>query len=84
MVILICMKTAISLPDELFTKVENKAKRLGVSRSRLFTIALTEYMQESDSEDITDRLNEIFNTQSSSLDTKVMEMQEVSIGNESW
>ena len=78
------MKTAVSLPDELFTKVENKAKRLGVSRSHLFAIALEEYLQESDYEDITDRLNEVYDSQSSSLDSEIAEMQHASVDNESW
>jgi len=34
------MKTAISLPDELFKAAEFPARRLGVSRSRLYATAL--------------------------------------------
>ena len=78
------MKTAVSLPDELFIRVENKAKRLGVSRSRLFAIALEEYLQESDNEDTTNRLNEIHDTQSNSLDSEIAKMQHASVDNESW
>ena len=83
-VILLQMKTAISLPDELFTKVEHEAKRLGVSRSHLFAIALEKYLHESDYVDITNRLNEIYDTELSSLDSEIVEMQHTSVDNESW
>ena len=83
-VILIRVKTAVSLPDELFKKVENKAKQLGVSRSHLFAIALEEYLHESDYEDITHRLNEVYETESSSLKSEIVEMQHTSVDNESW
>ena len=38
------MKTAISIPDELFREVELCSRRLKVSRSRLFADAVREYL----------------------------------------
>jgi predicted transcriptional regulator len=38
------MKTAISIPDDLFHEVEACKRRLKVSRSRLFTDAAREYI----------------------------------------
>jgi predicted transcriptional regulator len=38
------MKTAISVPDEVFRQAEQAAKRLGVSRSELFTRAVRAYL----------------------------------------
>lgn len=38
------MKTAISIPDELFHEVEQCARRLKVSRSRFFAEAVREYL----------------------------------------
>jgi len=38
------MKTAISIPDELFHEVEQCSRRLRVSRSRLFADAAREYL----------------------------------------
>jgi hypothetical protein len=40
------MKTAISIPDEVFRDAERAAKRLGVTRSELFTRAVREYLGE--------------------------------------
>lgn len=52
------MKTAVSLPDELFRDAERLARRLGKSRSRLYRDALAEYVQRHDPDDITRRLND--------------------------
>jgi predicted transcriptional regulator len=38
------VKTAISIPDELFREVELCSRRLKVSRSRLFADAVREYV----------------------------------------
>lgn len=38
------MKTAISIPDQLFHEVEQCSRRLRVSRSRLFADAAREYL----------------------------------------
>jgi metal-responsive CopG/Arc/MetJ family transcriptional regulator len=39
------MKTAVSLPDELFGEADRLAERLGVSRSRLYARALAELLE---------------------------------------
>jgi metal-responsive CopG/Arc/MetJ family transcriptional regulator len=39
------MKTAISLPDELFEQAEAVARDLGMSRSRLIRTALEEFLK---------------------------------------
>ena len=40
------MKTAISIPDEVFEQAERYAKKLGVSRSELFTRAMRGFLDE--------------------------------------
>jgi hypothetical protein len=47
------MKTAISIPDQVFRRAEATAKRLGVSRSELFTRAAVEFMKSHPPEDVT-------------------------------
>lgn len=42
------MKTAISVPDDLFVAVDRKAKELGMSRSALFSTAAAAYLSELD------------------------------------
>jgi metal-responsive CopG/Arc/MetJ family transcriptional regulator len=38
------MKTAISIPDDVFKQAERAAKRLGLSRSELFTRAVQAFL----------------------------------------
>lgn len=47
------MKTAISIPDAIFRRAEAAAKRLGVSRSELFTRAAVEFLKANPPEDVT-------------------------------
>jgi hypothetical protein len=39
-----CMKTAISVPDEVFSQVESRAAELGISRSEFFARAARQYL----------------------------------------
>lgn len=51
------MKTAISLPDELFETADELATRTGRSRSQLYADALREYLERHDDDRITERLD---------------------------
>lgn len=51
------MKTAISLPDELFARAEKLARKTGKSRSQLYQEALAEYLLRRDGDEITEALN---------------------------
>jgi metal-responsive CopG/Arc/MetJ family transcriptional regulator len=61
------MKTAISLPDELFKAAESLAGRLGVSRSRLYATALEEYLSRHQTRRVSERLDAVYGTESSTL-----------------
>lgn len=51
------MKTAISVPDDTFQRVEQAAKRLGVSRSEFYARAAQSWLDALDDEDTTDAIN---------------------------
>jgi metal-responsive CopG/Arc/MetJ family transcriptional regulator len=51
------MKTAISLPNDLFKEAEAAAKDLGLSRSKLVQTALEEFLKRRREEKITAALN---------------------------
>ncbi len=51
------MKTAISLPNELFEEAEAAAKELGLSRSKLMQTALEEFLKRRRDERVTAALN---------------------------
>ncbi|HHT9126548.1 MAG TPA: ribbon-helix-helix domain-containing protein [Candidatus Brocadiia bacterium] len=54
------MKTAISVPDELFKKIEKIAKEYNYSRSELFTIAAREFIEKIKSRKLLDAINEAY------------------------
>lgn len=60
------MKTAISIPDDLFEKAEKTAKELGLPRSRLFALAIEEFIDHHSKETITEKLNLVYGKQNQS------------------
>ena len=52
------MKTAVSLPDDVFEEAERLARRLGKSRSRLYRDALAEYLTRHDPDDLTRKIDD--------------------------
>jgi metal-responsive CopG/Arc/MetJ family transcriptional regulator len=57
LVILSRVKTAISLPDATFERVETAAKRLGVSRSEFFARAAERWLEDLDDDQTTTAIN---------------------------
>lgn len=53
------MKTAVSIPDELFAEADSVARRLGVSRSQLYARALEMFLAAQQSDPVTEKLNEL-------------------------
>lgn len=51
------MKTAISIPDEVFEGAERLARRTKRSRSRLFSDALKEYLARHTPDRVTEAMN---------------------------
>ncbi len=80
------MKTAISVPDSLFEAGEELARRLGKSRSQLYTEALQAFLDQRRDERITERLNEIYDAEPelAELDPVLKEMQYRSLPKEEW
>lgn len=78
------MKTAISLPDDLFRSGDSLAKRLGVSRSELYARALAEYLAKHRTDQITQRLNAVYATEDSRLDPSFAAAQAQALPRERW
>jgi antitoxin MazE6 len=51
------VKTAISVPDETFRRVEQAAKRLGVSRSEFYARAAQSWLDALEDEGTTEAIN---------------------------
>ncbi|MDZ8263653.1 ChpI protein [Nostoc sp. ChiQUE01b] len=78
------MKTAISIPDPLFAAAEEFAKRMGLSRSQLYAVALQEYLRSHKRDEITQQLDAVYADEDSSLDPLFVKLQAHTISEENW
>jgi metal-responsive CopG/Arc/MetJ family transcriptional regulator len=62
------VKTAVSIPTDLFQQAERRARRLGVSRSELYARALERLLRQEPDKDVTTALEAIYSSEDSSLD----------------
>lgn len=69
------MKTAVSIPDDLFQEAEKLARRLGVGRSALYAQALSQLVASERRSWVTEALNEVYANEDSRLDPVLAEMQ---------
>ena len=53
------MKTAVSIPDDIFHGAERLARRSRKSRSRLFSDALKEYLARHAPNEVTEAMNKV-------------------------
>lgn len=53
------MKTAVSIPDEVFDKVERLARRARRSRSEVFSAALREYVARHTPDEVTEAMDRV-------------------------
>ena len=80
------MKTAISIPEEIFEEAERAAKKLGVSRSELYAKAVLDFVERYRRESLTEKLNEVYsdNKSISELDPNLVAMQNQSLKRDKW
>lgn len=53
------MKTAVSVPDDVFQQAERLARRAGRSRSDVYSAALREYVARHELDEITEALDRV-------------------------
>ena len=53
------MKTAISIPDDVFMDAEKLAKRLKIGRSQLYRRAVSEYVARHSPDEVTEALDRV-------------------------
>ena len=78
------MKTAISIPNDVFEAAEKLARRLGISRSQLYANAVSEFLRRHFSDDVTEKLNQIYDEESSELDSVTRTLQYAGLGKDGW
>ena len=62
------MKTAISIPDDVFAEADRLAQKLNQSRSQLYSRAVREYVARHSTDDVTTALDALYTQESSSDD----------------
>ncbi len=78
------MKTAVSIPDNVYETAEKLASRLGKSRSQLYAHALSSYIAKYQKDGITEKLDEIYENADSELDEGLATLQRKVITREEW
>ncbi len=78
------MKTAISVPNDVFELSEKLAKKLKVSRSKIFAMGVKKLGEEYDEEDIIARINAVCEEIDTSLNPYWKEMQSRTLPQDKW
>jgi metal-responsive CopG/Arc/MetJ family transcriptional regulator len=78
------MKTAISIPDDVFQAAEELSKRLGMSRSELYAKAVATFVKSHKGTRVKETLDAIYGTEDSRLDPALMALQALSLPKEDW
>lgn len=78
------MKTAISVRDNLFERVEQFARKNRLSRSKVFSDAAEDYLRRQEDDSLAANLNEVYSKEDSSVDPVLLRMAIMSIPREEW
>ncbi|HKW13131.1 MAG TPA: hypothetical protein VJS69_01460 [Candidatus Krumholzibacteria bacterium] len=79
------MKTAISIPDDLFQAAERTARKLKISRSELYQRAITHFLQQHGSDIVRESLDRVYSKKSNrGLDPMIRAISEQMIMDEDW
>ena len=80
----VSMKTAVPVPDDLFHLAEAAARRLRVSRSRLYATAISEFLNRQQGNAVTERLNEVYSRRPAKVDSGLHRAQLKSLEKDDW
>lgn len=78
------MKTAISLPDDLFVLAEKFASERGCSRSHLYATALREYLTAHMRDNLLARINSVCDELDTALPSDLERAARKLLGAEEW
>ncbi len=82
------IKTAISMQEELFKEVNKLADELHVSRSRLFVMAVQDFIEKKKSHNLLSQINNAFNDHQDfeeiKIQSKMRKKQAQKLEKESW
>jgi predicted transcriptional regulator len=78
------MKTAISIPDDLFRAAERAARRLGLSRSQFYQRAVLQFLERQTEAHVSEALDQVYGSEPAPLDPVLDRMQRASLPREDW
>ncbi len=82
------VKTAISLDEELLIKVNRLSNDLHVSRSKVFTLAVQDYLKKQENQSLLAQLNEAYEDFPSEEERRISKSMQIKhnemVGQESW
>ena len=80
-----CVKTAISIPDNLFQAAEKAARRLGISRSELYQRAVARFLEQQGGDVVREALDAVYGkARNRELDPLIKAAGEHVIVDEEW
>jgi len=78
------LKTAISIPEDIYRDAEDAAKKLGMTRSRLYSAAVADFLNRYRKDNIKVKLNEVHASGSPGVDPVLAAVQLASLPQEEW
>jgi antitoxin component of RelBE/YafQ-DinJ toxin-antitoxin module len=78
------MKTAISIDETIYREAEGAATEMGLSRSRLYTLAVQEFIRNHRSDTITEQLNQYYRDHKAVLDDDIKQAAYELLSQEDW
>jgi len=78
------MKTAVSLPDNVFREAETHARRIKKSRSQLYSEALSEYLARHSPDAVTEAMNRVVDQLGEGVDPFVSEASRRALERVEW
>ena len=78
------MKTAISVPADVFQLSDRLAKKLKISRSAVFAMGVRKLGEDLDEDDLIARINAVCAEVDTSLDPAIAAYQSRTIGRSDW
>ena len=78
------MTTTIRIPNPVYQSAEQLARQLDVSLSELYTVALAAYVNAHQTKRVTEALDQVYETEPSTLEPVLVDLQVASIGGEPW